>query len=555
MSDALFSLLIGSAVRTTVILAVALLVARQLMGRSAAIRHAVFTAAVVGAIVVPILALILPEMRAPFLARAVSSGLEWLQRPIRSLRSSEVAGRADGGATDGALADDITLQLSQERAPVSHGAVGLAILWAAGVIVVGGRTVVRVRRAAQLARRANPVRDVKILATARAIAERTRQPMPRVLETREVSAPATVGVLRSAILLPVARSWSDEHMRTVLAHELAHVARRDCLTQHLAHVVCALHWFNPLAWIVERRMALERERACDDIAMREATSPDGYAMLLLDFVRRECERALPPTAMLAMAQPSELETRLLAILDPVRDRGKLTRRARWALTGLASVTVALFGILSLEAAPLVPNAAAQGRVEPDTRNDSVAHPSSERIARASLDVARRRGRVVLAGPDSALARVLLTSLEREPRGPEDLVRERAAWALSQARGDRVIEPLIVALEHRDWRVRAYAAWSLAPARDPRAVPSLIRQMSHPIWRMRAMAAHALAETSDARARAVMTAAVTDEAWQVRVNGVRYLARFTDADARARLRAAQRDSHVMVRQTAERALSP
>jgi hypothetical protein len=333
------------------------------------------------------------------------------------------------------------------------------------------------------------------------------------------------------------------------------VARRDCLTQHLAQVACALYWFNPLVWIVERRMTLERERACDDIAMGQGNSAEGYATLLLDVARRTCERALPRAAMLAMARPSELEHRLLSILDPGRDRGLMTRRGRRALSSAAAVTIALAGVVHVEAAPVTPNvtppAMQQGRSEPDTRGDSVAGPESERIARASLEVARRRGRILLGGPDSSLARLLLLALEREPRSREDLVRERAAWALSQARGERLIEPLIATLEHDDWRVRAYAAWSLAPARDPRALPALVRQMSHPVWRMRAMAAHALAETSDPRARAVMTAAVTDEAWQVRVNAVRYLAQFSDADARARVREARRDRHIMVRRTAER----
>lgn len=560
MSDALFSVLLGAAMRSTVILLAALVAARMIVRRSAAVRHAVFTAAIVGVIVVPGVTIILPGVHAPWIANVASSGLEWLQRPVRSLRGESVTRSvSQPGAS---VVDEISLRSSETTVPTSRGAVILTILWAAGALIVGGRTALRAVRAARLSRRARPLRDSSVLAMAHAIAGRQGlRRAPLILEIEAVSAPATVGILRSSVLLPVSRSWSDEHLCTVLAHEIAHVARRDCLTQHLAHVACALHWFNPLVWVVERRMALERERACDDVAMRQGETAEGYAMLLLDLARQTCERALPPAAILAMAQPSELETRLVAILDPARDRGVMTRRNRRALVAIAAVTVAVSGVVQLEAAPAMPNGAAslphpvgamqqQGRGEPDTRGDSVADPSSERIARASLELARRRGRVALGGPDSSLAHVLLMALERVPRSREDLVRERAAWALSQVKGDRLIEPLIAALEDKDWRVRAYAAWALAPARDPRAVPPLIGQMSHPVWRMRAMAAHALAESLDPRARPVMTAAVTDEAWQVRVNGVRYLAQFDDADARARVRGARRDSHVMVRSAAQ-----
>jgi beta-lactamase regulating signal transducer with metallopeptidase domain len=563
MSDALFSLLAGTAVRSAIILIASLLAARLLVRRSAAVRHAVFTAGIVGVIVVPIVMLLLPAVRAPFVGDAVSATLAWLERPVRSLRR-ETNGARPVNAADAAVVDGINLRSSEEMPSTSRGGLILVMLWAAGVLILGSRTAVRSIRAFRLSGRARPVDDAFVLATANAIARRQGQRRaPPILETAELSAPATVGILRSAVLLPAARSWSDEHLRTVLAHELAHVTRRDCLTQRLAQVACALHWFNPLVWVVERRMALERERSCDDVAMGQAGSADGYATLLLDLARRTCERSLPQAAVLAMAQPSELETRLVAILDPSRDRGLVTRRTRRALALVAAAIIALSGTVHLEAAPVVPNVAPplppqvvqQGHVEPDTRGDSVADPSSERIARASLDVARRRGRGALGGPDSSLTRMLLLALEREPRSREDLVRERAAWALSQVKGNRLIQPLIAALDDTDWRVRAYAAWSLAPARDPRAVPALIREMSHPVWRMRAMAAHALAETSDPRARAVMTAAVSDEAWQVRVNAVRYLGQFTDADARARVRAALRDRHVMVRNAAAQGVAP
>jgi hypothetical protein len=80
--------------------------------------------------------------------------------------------------------------------------------------------------------------------------------------------PMTWGWRRPKILLPsTAHSWSPERRRVVLTHELAHVKRRDGVTQVLVQLACSLHWFNPLIWFAERRMRTERERACDDYVL------------------------------------------------------------------------------------------------------------------------------------------------------------------------------------------------------------------------------------------------------------------------------------------------
>ena len=59
--------------------------------------------------------------------------------------------------------------------------------------------------------------------------------------------PVTCGIVRQVVLLPEdADQWSISMRRIVLLHEFSHIKRRDCLTQTLAQVACALHWFNPL---------------------------------------------------------------------------------------------------------------------------------------------------------------------------------------------------------------------------------------------------------------------------------------------------------------------
>ena len=116
-----------------------------------------------------------------------------------------------------------------------------------------------------------------------------------------------------------ADTWSESRLRVVLLHELAHVKRRDCLTHVLGQAACAFHWFNPLAWLAVKRARTERERACDDLVLACGTRGSDYADQLLEMarvLRGDRFPALLGGASLAMAHRSQLEGRLMAILDP-----------------------------------------------------------------------------------------------------------------------------------------------------------------------------------------------------------------------------------------------
>lgn len=68
--------------------------------------------------------------------------------------------------------------------------------------------------------------------------------------------PVVWGVFRPQLLLPgEAAHWDATRLRSVLLHELAHLRRRDPLTQLLTQLACALHWFNPLVWLAAWRSA------------------------------------------------------------------------------------------------------------------------------------------------------------------------------------------------------------------------------------------------------------------------------------------------------------
>ena len=153
--------------------------------------------------------------------------------------------------------------------------------------------------------------------------------------------PMTFGVLRPTVLMPEeARAWSGERRRVVLLHELGHVLRGDAVTHLLARTALALHWWNPLAWTMWREFLKERERATDDLVLGAGATASDYAGHLLEIARTMQARPASAAAGVAMARRSQLEGRLLAILDGRTQRGQQGRTATVAAVVLAVAIMA-----------------------------------------------------------------------------------------------------------------------------------------------------------------------------------------------------------------------
>jgi hypothetical protein len=123
------------------------------------------------------------------------------------------------------------------------------------------------------------------------------------------------------VLLPAdALEWTEADVRRAMVHELEHVSRGDWMIQVAARVVCAALWFHPLVWIALRHLTLEAERACDDAVLEGAERTD-YAAQLVGLARRLSNAR--SHSILAMANRSDLSTRVMAILDSTQRRGRV----------------------------------------------------------------------------------------------------------------------------------------------------------------------------------------------------------------------------------------
>lgn len=115
-----------------------------------------------------------------------------------------------------------------------------------------------------------------------------------VYESDSIAAPVTCGVFRPDIVLPKDwTEWSQEKLQAVIAHERAHIDRRDTLIGLIADVNRAVFWWHPLAWWLRRTLATTAEQACDDEVVGQTGDADGYAAVLVeiaDAVRRHGAR-------------------------------------------------------------------------------------------------------------------------------------------------------------------------------------------------------------------------------------------------------------------------
>jgi beta-lactamase regulating signal transducer with metallopeptidase domain len=108
--------------------------------------------------------------------------------------------------------------------------------------------------------------------------------IPQAAESEFIAVPITMGVLRPVILLPASwREWDDTKLDAVIAHELSHVARRDTLTQRVSFLHCAIFWFSPFAWWLNRHLADLAEQASDEAALSCGADRTAYARTLLSF--------------------------------------------------------------------------------------------------------------------------------------------------------------------------------------------------------------------------------------------------------------------------------
>lgn len=192
----------------------------------------------------------------------------------------------------------------------------LLLAWAVGFALLLIRALVGAYLIDQLCKAKAPVPESVAVLYGKLIEHFRKGKEPELILSANVSSPFTFGLLRPKVVLPKeAVDWSDEKLRMILLHEIAHVKRRDSLALILTQLYFSTNWMNPLAWFAVRTATHLREEACDQHVISHGVKSSQYAELLLQQASQPAAPLLRACAP-AIADTSTVEKRIKTILTP-----------------------------------------------------------------------------------------------------------------------------------------------------------------------------------------------------------------------------------------------
>ena len=317
-------------------------------------------------------------------------------------------------------------------------------LWLGGVALLSARLLVSWMRARRLARRgAVPAApELQLMAIRLSDALGLRGAV-KLLQSAAVEVPSVIGSLRPVVLIPASAltGLTPQQIEMVLAHELAHIRRHDFLVNLLQAVVETLMFYHPAVWWMSRRVRIERENCCDDLAVAVCGNPIQYARAL---TRLEELRASSMTVIVAANGGSLLER--IRRIAAGRTEGTLSS-SRWA-AALAMLAVLVIAV----AVPTLPALA--------ERNEEKKKSEAKREAAPTNDV-------VETSPQAALAFIDIAADRDDEEDEDDSGRPYPA--------PEPPEPAEIAMHAIAPRPPVPAIASVpavAPAPHPRGVPAV-----------------------------------------------------------------------------------
>lgn len=432
-------------------------IAVHLLRRSpAAARHAVWVAAFVALLVLPLFAAYGPTLAIPVLPETVAQQAAPVVAPAaRPAPSPPVAPLAPVGvplllepppapvSPEPAVAPEplSSPTVAPAAAPVAPERSGVAAmlsrvrpshallrLWAGGALLVLLGWMLPLVAAWHLVRRARPeTSDTWLDALEHARLLSAVEGPVRLLRSDRLDVPVAWGWGTPAVVLPAdADEWDEDRRRAVLLHELAHLARGDAQTQIVAQTAVALHWFDPLAWWAYGQMLVEREHACDDAVLRGGARPSAYAGHLVEIASGLQRRPAALAGFAPMARHSRLEGRVRSILSD-HQRAALTRlRVAGVAVGALALTIPLAACTLTSRTSEAPAPAVAPRPAPSPR------PAPTVAATAEAERAMEAAAEALAEAETAWDDIEIDDLNLDDFDIEVDLRE-ARRSLAEAR--------------------------------------------------------------------------------------------------------------------------
>ena len=294
----------------------------------------------------------------------------------------------------------------------------IAAAYLAAVLYCAGRLAWSLWSTEELRRRALPLKLAGEAARSSARLQQTFALDPSQVQFADaagLAGPATVGVRRHTLLLPARflRRLSSAELDAVMAHEFAHMRRRD-FTKNLLYGIAALPVaFHPLLWLTRARLAETRELVCDAMAAEAVGGRQSYRRSLLELARLLADGKAPGALhAIGMLDANIFERRIMFLTRmrlEVTGARQLALAAACGLVALAACTSALALRMDVNTPPAHGNAPTRLSVRgelmiPETKKQPV-YPEQAKKDRV-------QGKVVLAAriaKDGTVVNVRLVS--------------------------------------------------------------------------------------------------------------------------------------------------
>ncbi len=459
LMELVVSLIIKSLLILVIILTATLFARRE----SAAVRHLFLSTAIIILLVLPIYALFIPSWNLDVFSNPIYRSYQTSsisqERIIEEDQKSENLSNMDELRS----LNDGEIELKSKTALRIYDRIFL--IWIIGTVVfllglIGGRLYSYL-----LFSKSPKLKDLNLIDKINKAKQVMRLNKDiEVLQSDRVKVPVITGLFKSKLILPETISqWNEDRFGAVLYHELSHIKRNDILLQFLGQLTCTLYWFNPLTWIIERNLLLERERACDNVVLQLKVKPSEYAEYLMETSEELGTTHRKKWSFTGMAEGTDFKDRILSILDPNarRTHKKLHSFMKTMILILILVPVLAFSPWPRNANTILGVKSIEGENYSFSESDLVFQKDQNENIKPGIQ-------------DPKFEQLLITL--QTGSGSE---REHAATALGKLGNVAAVGPLIKVLENdENPRVREHIVTALGELGDIQAFNALLNSLKN-----------------------------------------------------------------------------
>ncbi len=368
----------------------------------------------------------LPILPRPVSASEVVAASPPITLPINGAAlSSQIPGERNLGAI-GSLVPKVQVSHPSKSPSVSLSLEAAGLLcWLLAAVATGTASVIQMLRALILLRGSKPIADSRLLTLAEEIRGQIGlQKLPRLLRLDEDGTDFTVGVVHPSVVLSATTldACSDDELRIVLAHEFAHVHRRDSLFGIVPMLSQVLLCFSPIAWIAGREYLLARESACDEIALRSLNvGSELYGRLLLKLSGAASMRA--PLCTPGVSSTFKLLRRRISMLEQPTVPSTLRSRRNTRFAAAIACLICAAPLYVVAASSSAPGTSIEVRHR-IFQGEASADPLAGKVGLHPLDAFKednsqlKRDRVQSTSPVPFRSKAIKPVVTKKPTGSE-----------------------------------------------------------------------------------------------------------------------------------------